>query len=107
MLEGFHANLKERRKWQQSSTEQRTVLHLCPILLSDSLGLFVIMPYARPLTDEEFTKLEEEYIEEAGRLFAPRIHTGTDFKRENYGMLGDFWVKIDYEVEPPNSAVKT
>lgn len=58
------------------------------------------MPYARPLTDEEFAKLEEEYLEEAVRPFAPRIHI--DFKRENYGMLGDYWVKIDYEIEAPN-----
>jgi hypothetical protein len=99
MLEGFHANLMERRKWQQSSTERRTQLHLCPILLSDSLGLFVIMPYARPLTDEEFAKLWEESIE-LESPFAERIHT--DFKRENYGMLGDCWVKVDYEIEAPN-----
>jgi hypothetical protein len=91
MLEGFHANLKERRKWQQSHSE-----HLCPILLSDSLGLFVVMRYARPLTDGEFEKLEREYIEEGASPFA-RIHSG-DFKRENYGMLGDQRVKIDYEM---------
>jgi hypothetical protein len=54
------------------------------------------MPYARPLTDDEFEKLEREYIEEGASPFG-RIHTG-DFKRENYGMLGDQCVKIDYEI---------
>jgi hypothetical protein len=89
-LEGFHANLKERHKWQQSHSA-----HLCPILLSDHFGLFVVMRYARPLTDEEFVKLEYEYIIEGASPFG-RIRSG-DFKRENYGMLGNQCVKVDYE----------
>jgi hypothetical protein len=53
------------------------------------------MPYARPLTDAEFEALELQYILEGFSPFG-RVHHG-DFKRENYGMLGDRPVKIDYE----------
>jgi hypothetical protein len=90
LLEGFRANLKERDVWRQSRAA-----HLCPILLSDRLGFFVIMPHARALTDDEFESLSNEYIEEGARSFG-RILSG-DFKRENYGMLGEQRVKIDYE----------
>ena len=62
------------------------------IFYSDRFGFVVVMPYARPLTDREFNQLEGEYILEGG-LSLGRVHEG-DFKRENYGMLGDRWVKI-------------
>ena len=90
LLEGFRANLKERHAWRQSHAE-----HLCPIVFSDRLGFLVIMPYARALTDDEFESLSNEYIEEGARSFG-RVLSG-DFKRENYGMLGEQRVKIDYE----------
>ncbi len=55
------------------------------------------MPYARPLTDTEFDRLEMEYIMEGAKLFG-RIYSG-DFKRENYGALENRYVKIDYEFD--------
>lgn len=55
------------------------------------------MPYARPLTDDEFAPIELEYIADGASMFN-RTHVGRDFKRENYGMLADRPVKIDYEL---------
>jgi hypothetical protein len=55
------------------------------------------MPYARPLTDDEFAIIELEYIEDGVSMFN-RTHVGRDFKRENYGMLADRPVKIDCEL---------
>lgn len=89
-LEGLNANRHEREKWKASRD-----VRLCPILFSDTLGIIVVMPYARALTDEEFEKLEVEYIVERSHIFG-KAHHG-DFKRENYGMLGDRVVKVDYE----------
>jgi hypothetical protein len=90
LLEGVKANKAERQRWKASQD-----VHLCPVLFSDILGVFVVMPYARPLTDKEFGDLELEYIIEGARAFG-RVHH-RDFKRENYGMLHDRTVRIDYE----------
>ena len=50
------------------------------------------MPYARPLTDDEFAIIELEYIANGASMFN-RTHVGGDFKHENYGMLADRPVK--------------
>jgi hypothetical protein len=55
------------------------------------------MSYARPLTDDEFAIIELEYITDAVSMFN-RMHVSRNFKRENYGMLADRPVKIDYEL---------
>jgi hypothetical protein len=55
------------------------------------------MPYARPLSDDEFSIIELEYIADGASMFN-RTHSGRDFKRENYGMFRDRPVKIDYEI---------
>jgi hypothetical protein len=90
VLEGIKANMSERKRWESSKDKR-----LCPILFCDYFGIVVVMPYARPLTDEEFHDLEYKYIMEGSHAFG-RVHHG-DFKRENYGMLGNQIVKIDYE----------
>lgn len=90
ILEGLNANRYEREKWKASRDAC-----LCPILFSDVIGIIVVMPYACPLTEEEFEKLELEHImKRAGTLWGARYG---DFKRENYGMLDDRAVKVDYE----------
>lgn len=92
--EGLRANLHERWEWQQTHAE-----HLCPIILSGSFGLFLVMPYARPLTDQEYDALEEDYINEGAIQFGRKL--SGDFKRENYGILDDRRVRIDYETYKP------
>jgi len=91
MLEGIKANRNERRRWNESRD-----VRLCPILFADAWGFFVVMPYARPLTDDEFRDAELEYIMDGARMFN-RTHPTGDFKRENYGIHDNKVVKIDYE----------
>lgn len=49
--QGLLANKRERR-YARNGWPQ-----LCPVLLSDPLGLVLVMPRARPLTDQEWTNL--------------------------------------------------
>lgn len=91
LVEGVKANLSERRAWNDSHDPS-----LCRVLFADRRGLVLIMPYASPLTDDEFMKLELEYITTSARTFN-RASFFTDFKRENYGILNKRTVKVDYE----------
>ena len=92
IFEGFKANRSERQKWKSSHDAC-----LCPILWADKLGVFVVMPYARPLTEEEFSDLERKHtIQRASALSSGKADNG-DFRRVNYGMIREKVVKIDYE----------
>jgi hypothetical protein len=53
------------------------------------------MPFARPLSDQEFLDLLMKDAETPSNPFLPNPGGG-DFKQSNYGMLDGRIVKIDY-----------
>ena len=94
--EGLLANRQERR---YASTHPDCP-RLCPVLLADPLGLFLVMPKARPLTDQEWSELGPPLglID----LFTTEVEIiPGEAKRSNLGVLDDGrTVIVDYVDHP-------
>src|SRR5260370_14979856 len=86
---GRRANRTETDTWKTTHNKD-----LCPVICGSASGWFIIMPFARPLTDEEFDEFLEKDAQTLSSPFIPNY--GSDFKRSNYGMLNGQLVKIDY-----------
>ncbi len=86
---GRRANRTETDTWKTTHNKD-----LCPVICGSASGWFIIMPFARPLTDEEFDEFLEKDAQTTSSPFIPNY--GSDFKRSNYGMLNGQIVKIDY-----------
>lgn len=93
-LHGLLSNLQERQfsacQWEE----------LCPVLLSDPLGLFLVMRRARPLTDQEWETVstqwfaletKSQHVCDQGDYYLPVEH-----KRDSFGVLDGKIVAIDY-----------
>lgn len=94
LFEGFRANRQEGRRWREERDPR-----LCPVILAVPFGLALIMPSARPLSDDEFNELLMRDLKEATRPMPLRFYQG-DLKRENYGTIDGNIVRLDYG-EPP------
>lgn len=83
-LKGCLCNLEEAWKWHD--TKGKPVLHnmLCPVLWCGWFGLFLVMRRAKPLT--MCHRVEEWKFEKVT----------TDTKRENFGLIDDEVVCVDY-----------
>jgi hypothetical protein len=91
--EGLLANRRERR-YARNGWPQ-----LCPVLLADPLGLVLVMPRARPLTDQEWANLGPFGPIDLYTLDAEIIPG--EAKRSSVGVLDDGrTVIIDYVDHP-------
>jgi hypothetical protein len=88
--DGRWANRTERETWMATPAP-----HLCPVICSNKWGWFVLMPFARPLSDQEFLAHTLQDAQTPSNPFLPDPAHG-DFKRSNFGMLDGRIVKIDY-----------
>lgn len=82
-LHGLCANLRERTDWAPTRDPR-----LCPMCWSLPGGWCNVMRRARPLTDAEWATTKRDR----------RAWDGlpTDWKRENFGVLGGRAVLVDY-----------
>jgi hypothetical protein len=80
---GLNANLRERRN------RGNTNPLLCPILFSDPLGFFVVMPKCKELTDDEFIALDTMPFREQGYKI--------EYKANSFGWLNEKVVCFDYD----------
>jgi hypothetical protein len=87
---GRRANRTERDTWKATHDER-----LCPVICGNAWGFFVLMPFARPLSDAEFDEFLMKDALIMSNPFIPNTHGG-DFKKRNFGMLNGQIVKIDY-----------
>jgi hypothetical protein len=89
-LKGLLANLKERELIKYGFPQ------FCPILWSDPLGLVVIMPRCRILTEEEAmdTMQYHDFFRSTFPVFNHWIPT--ENKADSFGYLGDKLVAVDY-----------
>jgi hypothetical protein len=95
LRDGLLANRLERRYFR-AHPDCRL---LCPVLLADPLGLFVVMPKARPLTDEEWIDLSPP-LGLIG-LFTTEVEIiPGEAKRSSLGVLDYRTVIIDYVDHP-------
>jgi hypothetical protein len=86
---GWRANRTETATWKATHDES-----LCPVICG-AWGLFIVMPFARPLSDKEFSKFSmSEDSTRPSSAFLPDQEG--DFKQSNYGMHNGRVVKIDY-----------
>ena len=84
-LQGLRCNRWEREMWNywQPIFQWKT---LCPVYVSDPLGLFVVMPRAiQPVSEEEVDTLPDYY---------PPI--SAELKPDDYGCLKGNAVALDY-----------
>lgn len=89
---GWRANRTETAKWKATHDKS-----LCRVICG-AWGLFVLMPFARPLSNEEFDDFSMKDAQtKPSNPFVPNYGSdGGDFKQSNYGMLDGCIVKIDY-----------
>lgn len=84
-LHGLLGNLQEKTfsstKWPE----------LCPVVVAGSSGLWLIMPYARPLTDSEWEVFNYDTFVHHEHYTVPVEH-----KRDSFGMLYGQVVAVDY-----------
>jgi hypothetical protein len=85
LLHGLLANLQEctfsAAQWPE----------LCPVLFSLPLGLLVVMPRVRILTDEEFLAIDIERWIDRGEYVVP-----VEAKSNSFGWLNGNLVAVDY-----------
>ena len=94
--EGSLANRQERRYARTHADCRR----LCPVLLADPLGLFLVMPKARPLTDQEWADIGPP-LGLIGLFTSEVAIIPGEAKRSNLGVLEDGrMVIIDYVDHP-------
>lgn len=86
-LNGLLANLQEKEfgicNWQG----------FCPVTIADPLGFGLVMPYARPLNDDEwenFSNQIERFIDREDYCIP------VENKQSSFGMLNGEIVAIDY-----------
>jgi hypothetical protein len=89
---GCRANRTETDRWKATHNEC-----LCPVICG-AWGVFVLMPFASPLSNEEFAEFSMTDAQTSpSNPFALNYGgDGGDFKQSNYGMLRGRIVKIDY-----------
>jgi hypothetical protein len=84
-LYGILANLQEKTfssaQWAQ----------LCPVMAAGNSGLWLVMPYARPLTDSEWEAFDYETFAHHEDYIVP-----VENKRDSFGILYGNVVAIDY-----------
>jgi hypothetical protein len=88
-LEGMIANLQERELSRRYSNEEK----LCPVIWADPLGLAVVMPFARPMTDEEWEPFDVIGFCDLQNGSSLPIECG---KRDTYGVIAGRVVAVDY-----------
>lgn len=87
-LLGLLANIRES-EWH--SHDDR----FCPIKLSISGGVLVVMPRCEPLTEAEFATFDyDEFVSDKGREFS--IVNLVENKDDSFGRLGNKIVAVDY-----------
>lgn len=86
-LYGMISNLQEKNFSSCGWTQ------LCPIIIAGKSGLWAIMPYARPLTDDEWQTFnydafmaQDEYL----------VLIPVEKKRDSFGVLYGKVVAVDY-----------
>jgi hypothetical protein len=80
------ANIQERRFWRFGGWPE-----LCPVLFSLPLGLLIVMPRARELSDSEFSQIDfHGFIERDG------YRVPVEAKSNSFGWLKGRLVAIDY-----------
>jgi hypothetical protein len=84
-LHGILANLQEKffsaAKWTE----------LCPVTIAGKSGLWLVMPYARPLTDDEWESFDYDTFVEQEHYVVP-----VEKKRDSFGILYGKVVAVDY-----------
>ena len=84
-LWGLLANLQEKTfstaKWSE----------LCPVVLAGTSGLWLLMPYARPLTDSEWEIFDYGIFVNQDDYVVP-----AENKRDSFGVLYGKVVAVDY-----------
>jgi hypothetical protein len=95
---GRRANRTETDTWKATHDEG-----LCPVLCGNAWGLFVLMPFARALSDKEFDEFQMKDALIMSNPFIPN-NQGGDFKQSNFGMVNGRIVKIDYGGIPPRTS---
>ena len=86
---GLAANADEFLQWNNRALEE-----LCPIKWKSPGALIIVMPYARPLDEKEWSQYRQDNaIEFESAFLEPEGH---DFKRENFGIYRGRVVWIDY-----------
>ena len=91
---GRRNNHFEQRTWSEHQ-RQPNGEHLCPVLWSHPDGHVLIMPAADPLpADADMQRALEwwDYVPPCG----PQCPW--EFKPQDWGVLGDKWVAVDYAV---------
>ena len=94
LSEALWANRSESDRWKAAKEEEK--LHLCPVFLCRGRAFFLLMPYARSLTDEEYNELENEYVNPFDEDPSLPEYYYQDFKRDNYGVYQGRRVRLDY-----------
>lgn len=84
-LHGILANLQEKTFSSAGWTE------LCPVTIAGNSGLWLIMPYARPLTDEEWESFDYDAFVEQKQYRVP-----AEKKRDSFGVWYGKVVAVDY-----------
>ena len=86
-LRGLLANLQEKDVYGWAYRK----VDLCPVRFAFPLGLLVVMPRVRVMTDAEFLKFDyQEWSERAGRYIT------VEDKESSFGWLDGRVVAIDY-----------
>ena len=89
-LQGLLANQQETLFWRDLGIYQY-LGRFCPVLFSIWGGFMVIMPYARPLTNREWHKLDyKEFINQ------PDFQIPVEDKYSSFGVYEERVVAIDY-----------
>jgi hypothetical protein len=88
------ANRSELERWKAATEAEKP--HLCPVVWCHRRAFFLLMPYARSLTDEEYEELKLEYINPFNENPTLPEYYYHDFKRQNYGVYQGRIVRIDY-----------
>lgn len=84
-LHGLLANLQEKTFSAAKWTE------LCPVTIAGNSGLWLVMPYARPLTDEEYETFDYDAFIKQENYIVP-----AERKRDSFGILYGKVVAVDY-----------
>jgi hypothetical protein len=84
-LSGILANLQEKTfssaKW----------IELCPVVFAGNSGLCLLMPYARPLTDDEWESFDYQTFVNQEDYVVP-----AENKRDSFGIFYGRVVAVDY-----------
>lgn len=93
LLRGLLANHSELHWHDGTTTDEVLKETLCPIVFSLPFGVLNVMPYAQPLTDEEFVNESplEFYDRDDTQCWIPAERKG-----DSWGWLNGKAVVIDY-----------